>query len=194
MQAPIHFDLTVNTVFPPRLQSTSPFQGKTIKRSICAWLVLAGTLLTDLPASAESSIVLHHEAPSASEMETRTYAGLNEAFFIPLCESFLEKEGWTISVVSPEMGLLRAWRTTSLESAAKKLAGVLVPTICSEKRTVAVITVNPQSGGVAVRGQFTYQIYDQERRMSEQGVVSTPENYTQFFDKLDAAITAAQRS
>jgi len=172
-----------------------------MKPLLCIYLVLTWTLFA-VPSVLAGDIVLHPEAASATTMQTRTYPGLNEPAFIPLCESFLKKDGWTISNTCPELGLVRAWTPTDVFSYAKKTGAVLLSLLSygssvdidNEKRTFVVITVTPQAKGVTVRAQLTYKIYNEDWYLSEHGVDSQPESYTQFFNKLDTAIAATKRN
>lgn len=139
--------------------------------------------------------VLRQEPSAITKQQTRLIKNMDEPTFFKLCESFLEKQGYTISIIVDKIGLLRAKRLVKSEMETTS-AMFLVPIPTTNdvtERQMVVFTTTPKGDDLEIRLQLTreqfgtsYDLLVREEAMND------AKGYLNIFSQLQAYITQAR--
>ena len=78
-------------------------------------LLIASILVCFLAAASPGlaknvTVTLKPESPAKTKLQTRFYKGLSEKAIVPFCVTAFEQDGYTVTLVSKELALVRAWQ------------------------------------------------------------------------------------
>ncbi len=73
--------------------------------------ILAFFLAVATPGMAKvTAVAIGLESPAREKLQTRFYKGLTEKKALPLCAKAFNQSGDTVTLVSDELALIRAWK------------------------------------------------------------------------------------
>lgn len=143
----------------------------------------------------DTKINLLKESSSTLKNQVRIYNNNTEEQILNLSEKILKKNGYCISMKNNGLGLLRARKDNDVYNMGKDIGMAILSSIIpvpgdvdNDRRDVIMITTCKLPSGVRVRAQMTFTLYSKSWKKLKSGVLSSPDLYKSFFEKLDKKI------